>query len=253
MIGNILVGIDAYTIKGVGVQDINNQAHKKPGIGMTVRITLPQDLKTSADAQNVSFQIFSGIDNALQGGAEGGAVQVGYRVWQSSQSQAEWFAEYFKSWTSLSPDWWASGAPGSVCCNGQYRFFKAESDPNWWWIWGFYQGSTKVAEYTSASGGLTYTTGHMPFRAWMELQTNNNNPVVGTDWATPLFYLHTTRNLGYQIVTYGTAVYDGNPCPPYKSQGEEQNSSLGAQQVKVGNNQGITTACVPAGAYLFRP
>jgi hypothetical protein len=244
---------EAYTLRAVGAKDVNNQGHKKTGIGATILITLPQDLKTSSDSQSVSYHVSSGIDSALNNGAQGGMVEVGYVVYQTSQSQASWFAEYFENDFDCCPDHY-EGAPGSAGSNGQWKFYKAESDPNYWWVWRFYQGSTVLVTISNASGGLTYTTGTMPLRAWMELQSNNENPVVGTSFATAMFYLPQTRSLGYQAVTYGTAIYErGDECLPYKSQGEEQNPSLGAQQIKLGNNQGITTACVSSGAYLFKP
>ncbi len=242
----------AYNLLAVSTKDNLNQGHKKIGIGMTVKITLPQDLKTSADAQSVSFHVSSGIDSALNGGAQGGMVEVGWLVYQTSPNQAAWFAEYFfKNDFDCCPDHW-EGAAGSAGSNGQSKFYKAESDPTRWWVWRYYQGSTVIATESGASGGLTYTTGTMPLRTWMELQSNNETPVVGTDFYTTQFYLPQDRTQGYQVVTSNTAIYERlDECPPYKSQGKHQNSALGAQEVKIGNNQGITTACVASGGALF--
>lgn len=243
--------VEAYSLRAIGVKYTNNQGHKKTGIGTTILVTLPQDLKTINDSQSVSFHVSSGIDSALNNGSQGGMVEIGYVVYQSNNNQAKWFVEYFENDHDCCPDHYEGTLSAS---NGQYRFFKAESDPNWWWIWYFYVGNTLVKSISNASGGLTYTIGTMPLRSWMELQSNNENPVVGTSFATAMFYLPQNRSLGYQPVTYGTSIYErGDECPPYKSQGEEQNPSLGAQQVKFGNNQGITTPCVPTGGYLFRP
>jgi hypothetical protein len=241
----------AYSLLAVGTKDNLNQGHKKTGIGMTVKITLPQDLKTSADSQSVSFHVSSGIDDALNGGTQKGMVEVGWLVYQANPSQGAWFAEYFHSDSDCCPDHW-EGSAGSAGTNGQSRFYKVESDPNFWWVWRYYQDNTVIATESGASGGLTYTTGTMPLRTWMELQSNNKTPVVGTDFYTTQFYLPQDRTLGYQVVTSNTAIYEqGTECPPYKSQGKHQNSALGAQEVKIGNNQGITTTCVASGGALF--
>lgn len=250
--------------RNVMAKDNLNLSNGKRGVATFVIIKVPQNLANMpAGAENVNFHIEAGVSG-------GDTVAVGYLVCNDNQlawcwvgtkhpnppggeNKATWYWERFDFIGDPNPVQ-TFGAAGSAGPNGGSYIYQAVAG-NFCPIGGFDFFQTATFLGNTGTSGCSISTAVLATTAGMELygESTSDTSVVGTRFIRALQYKTSSGSGSPPVdITQGKVVYgENNECPPYKIQGKLQNSALEPGEIKVGNNQGITTACPASGARLW--